>query len=506
MKIRIFLATATAASVLMAAGAHAGNEAYLDQLGDDNSGLITQGGDGNRAGGPDGTLRILQRGTGHELTIDQVGDQNMVGTVSNGVNQGQSGNSSHSANKLTILQLTNLNHVNIVYQSDTKATAHITQGGGDGNVLTNLNQRGNGTAGNNHSATINQSGSGNWIGLWNQSSRTASPGTGVQQFDANNTIGIEQAGNYNRLQELVQRGSGNTANVTATGNLNVIHGIWQGHTDAFTSGGNTLTISLTGGENGSSGANASNSGWGPSYSALGFFAGGSAAAGVVVPTTSNGASVAGFQSSAQQYGAGNTLTYSVVGSRNQFGFLQGGDVNQINGIVSGSYNQIAIVQDGTGNIVDFAQTGDANDTGVEITGGGNRLDIRQNRSGAAGNRIGVRIAGNNNNSVGSPALSGDALAVRNVVRSAGLGAADFARGDLIQDGSNNKLQGDLLGTTPFTVTGDGNSFATFQSGNDNTIIGVINGGSNQAVVAQIGNNNVADMSQVGSGNNLGISQ
>ena len=103
----------------------------------------------------------------------------------------------------------------------------------------------------------------------------------------------------------------------------------------------------------------------------------------------------------------------------------------------------------------------------------------------------------------SPSFSGDALTVRSIVRADPLGAG-FRRGDLFQEGSNNTLRGTTLGS-PLTVTGDNNSFATYQNGTGNEIIGSINGNTNQAGVAQIGNGNTAAMNQIGNGNNLGIS-
>ncbi len=120
MKLKIALVSATALAMTMGVPAYAqDNKAYLDQLGDDNTGLITQGGSGNIAGGPVGTSRILQHGDNHDLMINQEGNNNRAGTISDGINQGQAGNSTHSNNILSIDQLTNLNHVNIVYQSST---------------------------------------------------------------------------------------------------------------------------------------------------------------------------------------------------------------------------------------------------------------------------------------------------------------------------------------------------------------------------------------------------
>lgn len=522
MKYKVALSTGAALGLLTCGATAQSNESYIDQLGDGNSALITQSGNRNIAGGEEGTLRILQRGDDHKLTIDQAGDDNRIGTVFNGINQGQTGNSNRDGNVLSISQQTNDNYVNVVSQGDTRATATITQDGGDGNVLTYLRQDGNDTLGNDHTALISQIGTGNWIGLWNHSSRTASTGTGVQQFNIDNDVTISLTGDYNRLDALVQRGNDNVASVSAEGNRNNIWRITQGSTAALTSGSNSVDISLDGDDNGSSLAAAGGGTWGSLYRGVGHFTADSPAALVVVPGTANGAPVDTFQSSAQQYGAGNSIGYSVTGSQNQFGFLQGGDNNQLNGVVGGSQNEIASVQIGDGNIVDFIQDGDGNNAGFDIVGSGNQFALNQDGSGnKAGfdvdgsnnwiaarqdgttNQMNLSIQGSGNNMVGlSDAFTGAALTARNV---AVLEDATFRRGSLFQDGDGNKLGGSLDGA-PFLVNGNNNSFATFQDGNNNTIVGSIDGSSNQAVVVQFGNGNMADMTQVGSGNNLGINQ
>jgi hypothetical protein len=58
-----------------------------------------------------------------------------------------------------------------------------------------------------------------------------------------------------------------------------------------------------------------------------------------------------------------------------------------------------------------------------------------------------------------------------------------------------------------TVATNSNDFATYQSGNNNSIVGLVNTGTgNQAVVTQVTNLNTASFTQSGQGNTLGINQ
>jgi hypothetical protein len=276
--------------------------------------------------------------------------------------------------------------------------------------------------------------------------------------------------NGNRVQEVDQDGASNTANISQTGgDTNVVELVRQDNSAGES--GNTANISQIGNFNGTTGFSG--------------FAGG--VSGVVQPQV-------------LQTGGGNNAGYVASGDNNSFGFTQDGSGNWINGTSTGDDHQIAIYEHGDGNSADFAQAGNGNNAGLSMDGDDNLLNVRQDQSGASGNNMSVTITGdkNNNYALTGNALAGDALTVRNVIRTA-LCSTTFGQGDLFQDGSNNALA--------LNVTSSSNAFATYQSGNDNTINGSIGGGNaNQAVVAQIGNSNSATFTQTGGGNNVGISQ
>ncbi|MCY0094038.1 hypothetical protein [Hoeflea ulvae] len=470
----IKLAAATAISLVMGASAYAddSNKAYIDQGGDTNTALIDQaGGTGNRAGrsaqrvtqdGDDNTLTIIQSGTGgnkfgttsndNSGSVIQTGSRNVLDAEQNGdrnqaatVLQTAPGGLSGPSNVATIRQLGNFGGIGTVTQSSAVSSTSVM-----------------------NTATLTQKG-GNSIKI----------GTVDQEFtgvsgDTGNDITIFQNGPTNNVGIARQLGHDNTVDISQSGGRTnkVALADQIGH-------GNTSSLYFTGNYNGNSDL------------ALGTFAAMSGAA----------------SSTSYQNGIDNTISLTAIGDSNLFGFNQSGDFNSAVGTVNGNSNQLAIAHLGSSNVTNFEQSGDGNDAGFYVDGDNNHLDIRQNQSGASGNNMGVSIVGDDNNATGgkSPGFSGDAEFARDVVRTAGLGASDFARGDLWQEGSNNTLRGAALGS-PLTVEGDGNSFATYQNGNDNTIVGAIDGGSNQAVVAQIGNGNLADMSQTGNGNNLGISQ
>lgn len=497
MKIRILMATATAASVLMTAAALAdGNTGVLAQFaGNSNIGLIDQTGSANVA-------KATQEGSTNQLTIEQNGSANWAGTHMKYIGYDFSGDTGTDYNY--ILQKGSNNVVDIdqkfrgnivavdgnLNQIGDRNQAFITQIGGpsSGGRVNSVTQTSSvGAASTTNTLTIKQEGAtpGDYAsgpfplpvgssdynyavalvatvqqthtsGLVNdiyieQSGGVYNAGNAVmlaRQNGSDNNAKVIQDGRLNLLTTLNQIDDGNTAYLSQTGYNNLTTLIYQ---DSSGPDGNDATVILNGIDNG--------------RDAL------VGAAGLA------GAAAA----SVQQFGEGNAVYYSASGDDNAYGFYQNGDDNKAESIsITGSRNHLGVYQTGSDNrLLLAAINGNDNVLGVQQDGTSNTASIKIN---AGGDRNGG-YAGFS----GSPAST-----------------AGLTAGLIKQDGSLNEVS--------FEVTGDDNLFASLQDGptaaggSSNDIKVIINGTSNQAAVKQMGNNNNASLTQVGTGNNAFISQ
>jgi hypothetical protein len=487
MSFKLALSTATALGLLMgAAWAGSNNQAYIDQIGDDNSASITQGQENgsmraNLAGQSD--LRMRQEGDDNEIDIDQVhnntsptspgSQRNGVG-IKGGLGEGAGVDQVGNGNYLRIYQY-GANQVVFEVQQDGGASATtdsnnatVVQNGGTSARVSNIKQTftGGGTDASNDISITQSGGTGNRVG--NTSTGPRPDETGAIQNGVGNQLTVNQSGAGSNLlyasrqDNSASAGGTNIASVMQSGKGNHVMLIEQTNTGA---GDNLASLSFVGEKNGT----------------IGF--------------SDNAALVGISQSRAVQTGSGNTLGFQVAtGDNNSFGFAQQGEGNWINGVNTGDDHQVAIWQHGDDNVVDFAQFGTGHDLGVSMDGSDNHLKIRQRQS---GNNMSVSITGSdNNNWPTSNSLTGDARAAYDVAH--GYETAFVGQGSLYQTGSNNSLT--------MLVTGDLNSFATYQWGSDNMISHTMGGDANQAVVTQIGSNNYSNTTQTGGGNNLGVSQ
>lgn len=491
MSFKLALCTATALGLLMgAAYAGSNNEAYIDQIGTDNSASIAQGQENgstraNLAGQSD--LRMRQEGNDNEIDIDQVHNNtasSVPGSLRNGVGiKGGSGEGAGvdqvgNGNYLRIYQY-GANQVVFEVQQDGGASATtdsnnatVVQNGGTSARVSNIRQTFTGGAADaSNDISITQSGgTGNRVG--NTSTGPRNDGSGAIQNGVGNQLTVSQSGAGSNLlyasrqDNSASTGGTNTASVMQSGRRNRVMLLEQTNIGA---GDNIATLSFVGEDNGT----------------IGF--------------SGNAALVPGVtQSRAVQAGSGNTLGFLVAtGDNNSFGFTQQGEGNWINGVNTGNDHQVAIWQHGDDNVVDFGQRGTGNDLGVSMDGSDNHVKIRQFQSGPSGNDMSVTITGlDNNNWPTSNSLTGDARAAYDVANL--WDPAFVGQGSLYQTGSDNSLT--------MLVTGDLNSFATYQYGDGNEISHTMTGDANQAVITQIGSNNYSNATQIGGGNNLGVSQ
>lgn len=498
MKIRVFLATATAASVLMGAVGFAadknvttiiqkgvsatGNLASVDQSGGDNNLTkftqegsyntvsVEQNGSNNKAGAhlryvadPDAsgdTGRnydfILQKGDNNTIDIVQNNKGNIVAVGSGHINQfgdfnlidiEQAGGSSAGSTVRKIDQTA----------SDSAASRtnelYITQSGADPNVYPDLPL---GSSDYNYARalvdTVSQTHTGGVRNLVDidQTGGTHNAGNVVSlvsQNGSDNEADIDQSGRLNLLSSLTQMNDGNRATSSQSGYNNHIALISQHSTEAD---GNSASVVQNGTDNGRNGL-------------------GKAASLV-------GAS----DSSVVQFGVGNIIDYTANGDDNEFGFHQDGTGNLAQSItINGSRNHLGVFQDGTNNVLQLAS----------IDGDDNVIGIRQV---GTDNTVGLTIAAGGDRNGGYHGAF-DAL-------TAGPG---LTPGLLEQLGVNNEVS--------LNVSGDDNLFATLQDNESagstgNKISGNITGSGNQAAVKQVGDNNTTSFVQTGSNNFVEVIQ
>ncbi len=507
MKFRIFMATATAASVLMTVGAMADGEiAVLAQIGGavgENTAVIDQS-NGIVTGWPGYTVaKATQEGNNNALSITQNGRGNWAGTHMKYSGYDFSGDAATNynyilqkgdSNTLEIDQTGNGNQVafsnGAVNQAGDRNEAYITQiGGGSSGGLVNIVTQTAlaGAASLTNKLTIMQSGAvlnaysastppvplnssdynyalelvskvvqthtgGDLNDLYiDQSGGTHNAGNTVtlaEQTGSGNDADIIQSGRKNLLSHLEQIDDGNVAYVSQTGYNNVTARIYQ---DADATGNNASVI-LNGIDNGQD-------------------------------DLFGAAAVVGTMNTATvwQSGAGNAVQYEANGNDNSYGFYQNGIDNKADNIlINGSRNHLGVYQSGTENELLLA----------DINGNDNVLGVKQL---GTTNKVSVTIGAGGNNNGGYTAFSGLPAS------SAGLTA-----GFISQNGTSNEAV--------FEVTGSDNLFASLQeglsstSGDLNKINAVINGSSNQAAIVQLGNSNNASLTQTGGSNNALIQQ
>jgi hypothetical protein len=173
----------------------AANDVYVEQVGSSSTVTITQEGTGNEAGNSTDALYI---GSGSNVvTIDQIGDSNILEMVVNGASTDVTVNTTGSGNQQTI------NCGTTSSAGCSGSTISQTVDGDDNTIAQNLG------AGANHTSNITVTGSDNAI--THTSTATGTTTMNATITGSTNTVGVTQSGMT-------------TQNVTinSTGNSNII--------------------------------------------------------------------------------------------------------------------------------------------------------------------------------------------------------------------------------------------------------------------------------------------
>ncbi|MCY0094037.1 hypothetical protein [Hoeflea ulvae] len=406
MKLKIVLSTATALGLIAGlTAAYAGNSTAVNQNGTDNSAMVLQDGDLNRAGTSAygvGQYDIYQNGNDNTLSITQRGNGNGIGTNNSlyynvgfatptdrrpastsfrtqlgGNPYGHGVDQYGSFNALTVTQVegssySDGNAIGTVQQNAalsatvTTNALTITQDNGDGGALAPVAYPGPQTY--------------NYVGqVWQDNTGA---GTSLSETNtaviAQHTLGANGYDHGNRVDFLTQVGTGNNTNILQLGLDHVINETeqdgannaadfdqtgtnnWIGTAHQFGSfnyakveqngSGNEL-VSLSQDNGAGSIGNSATLIFNGNDNGTGSFTGDALAVGLTEATV-------------VQLGDDNMLTYTVTGDTNVFAFSQIGNTNVIDGTVTGNGNQVAIAQLGNGNTTNFTQTGNFNVLGV----------------------------------------------------------------------------------------------------------------------------------------------
>lgn len=407
MKLKIALAAGTALSAVVAAGpvaAGSNNTLYMEQLGDSNVLDVHQssGGGGNDIGtaadpltqdGNRNTFRFTNApsgsGTNDDITkAEQIGDDNYMevrewNNANNNLlqNAQQIGNSNQARISINgsdngtigiVLEQGNNNHL-VIDQSPSAGTGNNIDlvkiigdnnglapdsNGADKRAAVHLNQVGSynrihetyleGSNGLNAYAGSGGHRSVQWI-VQNGAHNGETASTAITLGSLVNKLWVNESGDYNNFdirQGLSASSTGNSTVVTQSGNGNSATVTQYGDGNQLivnqVSNGNTATALFTGDDNG-----------------VGLFTVNGVAR-LLDDSSSDLTQGTIFQDSSSAI-AGNTVTYTVNGSSNQFAFAQKGGSNTITGIVGllgpSAHNQVAVLQNGSGNTATFTQTG-----------------------------------------------------------------------------------------------------------------------------------------------------
>lgn len=528
-RVLLLAALALAGTIFGAQAQNVSNEAWLGQVGGLNVLDIVQEGRGNSAGADYVYLLLGQDGVGNGLTLDQYGYNNKLGTLfadepayargvwqrgdlnkisisqrntaSGGTNilgaiQQSSGYnlspSSDAFNALRVVQTDEgdatgigAHYVGRIVQTNTgeasgaRNSVLIVQrggGAGQGNILANLRQIGSG----NSFGSI-QDGAGNRIGEMPPADGSLPIG-GIIQEGTDNRAWLVQDGTQNLIEYVQQYGDENAARARLSGDRNVISQIYQNNQDwGAAAVGNSIAVTITGSDNGGSGA-----GWVGELIQLPALA---------VPGIA--------QATLMQIGDDNNISLAILsGVESKYGGTQIGDGNDAHIAISGpapganAYrNESAVFQKGETNYISHTVTGSDNAGAVRQEGNRNKVVLTQ---GATFNVARIAISGHDNNGASS-SLFGSALGLAGDV-----GALAFGPGSVVQLGTGALMaQANIV---DLDVVGSANAFALYQNGNTNRIEGSVTGAGNALAVVQLNELNTSIVAQSGSVNAMAISQ
>ncbi|MEH6833117.1 MULTISPECIES: hypothetical protein [Falsihalocynthiibacter] len=442
------------------------NLAFVDQIGADNTGLISQLGSANQVGTE--LDPVLQNGYYNDLTITQTGEDNVIGLEGLGVDQAGNSATPSIFNTILIDQDSNLNIVGSIQQSALGAIPEganrltIQQGldgAGDRNKISLVVQEQLGGMPG-QVAILTQTGEQNTVALVEQRSLTAA------QFKEN-IIVANFSGSFNGRGDLT--GPALTSRAVANSLIQRV-----GY-DALGANGNEMNLMVSG-----------------DFNRFGVFQGGRKNS-IGFLTISGNSNQIGFRqdglendiTASEILGDGNNIGVGQIGTNRAFLNIVGlSSDNEVLGLQEGS-NDLLFFVDGDGNDLRVEQgynsgLGGGNDADVSVIGDSNFFDVTQFGT----NSTTISVTGDFNNDP-SQIFSGNAQ----------LG---LAAGTIEQVGTSN--------AATLSITGNRNMAAAQQNGDYNRIsLGVV-GDSNQAAFIQMGSMNVAWLLQSGNGNIAGFKQ
>ncbi|WP_226781144.1 hypothetical protein [Oceaniglobus trochenteri] len=464
-----FRSSAASVLALLALGAgHAqaqsnrDNDVLIDQLGADNSAIITQSGQRNLAGSD--LIPMTQDGIYNALGIFQRGLDNTVGLAAPGLSQLGRRNTTSIFNTIDIIQDSNGNTIGSVTQQSLGLVTNganalaITQQTGDRNIVNAVRQiQESGEAA--QSAVIVQTGRDNIIDRIEQRSND----TGRE---GPNEIEVNILGSNNgRLALSGFAGEPLVADSSVLQEADTVDpGIY----------GNKVVLDIIGDDN---------------------------------------------RFGIRQGGRMNDVGRLVVnGNGNQLGLRQDGTENNIQmAVIEGDGNEVGIDQIVTNTaVVDLIGQSDDNRVYVfqqgdgfaeaRIEGDRNTLRVVQDYlSGNGGtNEARSSILGDDN--FGNLEQLGDNLFALSITGDRNNGRASFLTDMGLSMTPGFFVQWGLRNEMDFQVTGSDNLFAARQDGDDNRLNAIITGSGNQAASSQTGDLNIATLIQTGNDNIASLTQ
>jgi hypothetical protein len=182
--------------VMMVNFVHA-NDVYVEQVGSSSTVTITQEGTGNKAG--DSTNELYIGSGSNVVTIDQIGDSNILAMVVNGASADVTVNTTGSGNQQTI------NCGTTSSAGCSGSTITQTVDGDDNTITQNLG------AGANHISNITVTGSDNIV--THTSTATGTTTMNATITGSTNTVGVTQSGMTTQNVTINSTGNSNTITV-----------------------------------------------------------------------------------------------------------------------------------------------------------------------------------------------------------------------------------------------------------------------------------------------------
>ncbi|MGK9055345.1 beta strand repeat-containing protein [Neorhizobium petrolearium] len=428
----------------------------------------------------------------NDVTINQTGQSSRVGNTSSGPrNDGSGAHQTGFGNQLTINQTGNSQLVYTATQTNSASSggtnvASVTQGGGNGNQIRELNQVNTGAADN--TATLTFSGNGNGA----VSGVLTGPALGVgvlqsriRQTGEGNDLSYVATGDDN-LFGFVQDGLGNWIVGTVDGSVNQVAVSQEGDVNSaeleILGDSNQFGIAQIG-EGNEALVSANGNANELALSQIGIANLGEIRIGYRIPGSGdnvvvlNQDSLASFGNVGEIYVDGNANTVSL---------------DQL-GVIGSNYGTVEILGDENGVAVD--QEG-SNEGQVFVTGNLNVVSLDQNSLAPFGNEAGILVDGNGNtvsvDQLGATGSNEAAVDIQGDANDVAVDQNGSNQGDVFVIGAGNAAtldQEGAINSALIEMYGDGNDFDVDQNGTFNDAVAQANGNANEVTLSQTGDVN-----------------